>query len=158
MKRLICAASALTLVLSGIAEAQPSGTQSNSSSQQRPSRDRPNRPRPPVQLPGPPAQRPRPPAQRPRPPSHRWRGRPPHFRPIRGPRWHYPRGWSHRRWHRGSFLPHMFLTTAFIWTHWASMGLYPPPHGFVWVRWGPDLLLVNRHTGQVRDVIHGAFF
>jgi Ni/Co efflux regulator RcnB len=37
------------------------------------------------------------------------------------------------------------------------MGLYAPPPGFVWVRFGPDLLLVNRHTGQIADVIYGAF-
>jgi len=38
------------------------------------------------------------------------------------------------------------------------LGLGPPPHGFVWVRYGPDLLLVNRRTGRIVDVIYGAFY
>jgi Ni/Co efflux regulator RcnB len=38
------------------------------------------------------------------------------------------------------------------------MGLHAPPPGLVWVRFGPDLLLVNQRTGKVHDVIYGAFY
>jgi Ni/Co efflux regulator RcnB len=36
--------------------------------------------------------------------------------------------------------------------------LEPPPPGFQWVRYGPDLLLVNVVTGQVADVAYGVFY
>jgi Ni/Co efflux regulator RcnB len=32
-----------------------------------------------------------------------------------------------------------------------------PPKGYRWVRYGPDLLLVNVRTGRISDVIYGAF-
>ncbi len=38
------------------------------------------------------------------------------------------------------------------------MGLEAPPPGCVWVRYGPDLLLVQRYSGQIVDVIYGAFY
>ena len=38
------------------------------------------------------------------------------------------------------------------------MGLEPPPPGYRWVRYGPDLLLVNVRTRRVADVIYGAFY
>jgi Ni/Co efflux regulator RcnB len=79
-------------------------------------------------------------------------------RPIRGPVFHYPRGWRYRRWHAGLILPRIFLSSPYFWTNWAALGLYPPPPGYVWVRYGPDLLLVNRYTGRIRDVIYGAFY
>jgi Ni/Co efflux regulator RcnB len=52
----------------------------------------------------------------------------------------------------------MFLAHQFWFNDWALLGLGPPPRGFVWVRYGPDLLLVNTRTGQIADVIYGAFY
>jgi Ni/Co efflux regulator RcnB len=110
--------------------------------------NRPNRP--------PNANRPGRPSIQPVPnrPGHR----PPHFRPIRGPAFHYPRGYHYRHWSIGLVLPSIFLSNYYFWNDWAALGLYPPPPGYVWVRYGPDLLLVNRHTGRIRDVIYGAFY
>jgi Ni/Co efflux regulator RcnB len=70
----------------------------------------------------------------------------------------YPRGYSYRRWGIGAFLPHIFLSNYYYWNDWSALGLLPPPPGYVWVRYGPDLLLVNRYTGRVADVIYGAFY
>ncbi len=52
------------------------------------------------------------PPQAPRPPIyHRpGAGRPPSFRPIHGPVFHYPRGYKYRRWGIGSLLPLLFLS------------------------------------------------
>jgi Ni/Co efflux regulator RcnB len=36
--------------------------------------------------------------------------------------------------------------------------LAAPEPGFQWVRYGPDLLLVNVTTGQVVDVAYGVFY
>jgi Nickel/cobalt transporter regulator len=84
-----------------------------------------------------------------------YRGRPiarVHVAPFR-----YPRGFAYRRWAVGGVLPAIFLTQAYFYTDWGALGLPPPDPGFKWVRYGPDLLLVNVSTGQVADVIYGVF-
>ncbi len=70
----------------------------------------------------------------------------------------YPNGWAYRRWAIGAALPALFLAPAYYYTDWAAFGLPPPDRGFQWVRYGPDLLLVNVSTGEVVDVIYGAFY
>jgi Ni/Co efflux regulator RcnB len=84
--------------------------------------------------------------------------RPPTYHRIRGTVFHYPRGYSYRRWVIGALLPRIFLSNYYYWTDWRALGLLPPPPGYVWVRYGPDLLLVNRFTGRIADVIYGAFY
>jgi Ni/Co efflux regulator RcnB len=75
-----------------------------------------------------------------------------HWRPF-----HYPHGYAYRRWTIGLFLPHLFLSTAYYFDSYTRMGLEPPPPGYRWVRYGPDLLLVQTRTGRIADVIYGAF-
>jgi len=70
----------------------------------------------------------------------------------------YPSGWGYRRWAIGAALPALFLDPAYYYADWATLGLAPPDPGFQWVRYGPDLLLVNITTGQVVDVIYDAFY
>jgi Ni/Co efflux regulator RcnB len=70
----------------------------------------------------------------------------------------YPAGYGYRRWAVGAALPALFLTSAYFYADWAGLGLEPPPPGFQWVRYGPDLLLVNVDTGQVADVAYGVFY
>lgn len=178
MKRLLCAASIIALIVPSVAGAQEQHHRDKSNtainqSQQRPSRPH-NRPKPPSIQPVPsrPGNRPghRPPVTIqpvPNKPGHRpptvqpvpnRPHRPPHIRPIRRPPFHYPRGHHYRRWHVGLILPHIFLSNYYFFNDWRLLGLYPPPPGYVWVRYGPDLLLVNRYTGRIRDVIYGAFY
>jgi hypothetical protein len=70
----------------------------------------------------------------------------------------YPAGWAYRRWAIGAVLPPLFLAPAYFYTGWAALGLAPPSSGFQWVRYGPDLLLVNVTTGEVTDVVYGVFY
>ena len=70
----------------------------------------------------------------------------------------YPRGWAYRRWGIGVALPAIFLTSAYFYANWAALGLAAPEPGFQWVRYGPDLLLVNTSTGQIADAVYGAFY
>ena len=70
----------------------------------------------------------------------------------------YPPGWGYRRWVIGAALPALFLAPAYYYSGWAALGLPPPQPGFQWVRYGPDLLLVNVTTGQVVDTVYGAFY
>ena len=58
----------------------------------------------------------------------------------------------------GMMLPSLFLAPAYYYADWAALGLPPPQPGFQWVRYGPDLLLVNVETGQVVDAVYGAFY
>jgi Ni/Co efflux regulator RcnB len=69
----------------------------------------------------------------------------------------YPNGWAYRRWAVGAILPPLFLAPAYYYTDWATLGLDPPQPGFQWVRYGPDLLLVNVTTGAVVDTVYGVF-
>jgi hypothetical protein len=76
---------------------------------------------------------------------------------IRGPAFAYPPGWQYRRWTIGARLPPWLLAPAYFYPGWATLGLETPPPGYVWVRFGPDLLEVNLVTGEVEDVVYGVF-
>ena len=176
MKRLLCAASLIALMVPTLAAAQqqqdkrhradqPAGKPAHQGQRRphnggptiQPMPNRPNRPPAIQQVPN----RPNRPGHN-RPPTIQTvpnrPGRPHHVRPIRGPVFHYPRGYRYRRWSIGLILPHIFLSNAYYYSNWAGFGLYPPPPGYRWVRYGPDLLLVNVYTGRIRDVVYGAFY
>jgi Nickel/cobalt transporter regulator len=70
----------------------------------------------------------------------------------------YPPGFAYRRWEVGAALPPLFLARDYWYADWATLGLEPPPPGYQWVRYGPDLILVNVITGQVADVAYGVFY
>ncbi len=85
-------------------------------------------------------------------------GRPSTFRPMRAPAYRYPRGYSYRRWTVRMILPAIFLSAPYLFQDYAMIGVGPPPPGYYWVRYGPDLLLVQRTNRRVVDVIYGAFY
>lgn len=85
-------------------------------------------------------------------------GRPEGFRPIQGRAFRYPQGYGYRRWALGAFLPLLFLSSDYYFNDYNAYGLYPPPYGYRWVRYGPDLLLVQMGSGYIADVIYGAFY
>lgn len=80
------------------------------------------------------------------------------FHRIRAQSFRYPRGYHYRRFSTGSILPSLFLSSLYFWNDYGALGLGAPPRGYVWVRYGPDLLLVNRYNGRIADVIYGAFY
>ena len=84
--------------------------------------------------------------------------RPSTFHRMRLGAFHYPRGYRYRRFRIGFILPALFLSSYYFFNDYYDLGIGPPPPGYVWVRYGPDLLLVNRHTGRIIDVIYGAFY
>jgi Ni/Co efflux regulator RcnB len=125
----------------------------------RPSSGAPNRDpgaRPPAARP-PDVGRPTSPWVHPRPPHRfmsegRWR------RGIRGPAFRYPPGYGYRHWSTGLILPPIFLSPPYYYDQYAPLGLGPPPAAYRWVRYGPDLLLVNIVTGRIADVVDGVFY
>jgi len=80
------------------------------------------------------------------------------FNPVHVAPFVYPHGWAYRRWGIGMALPPLFLAQTYWYADWAALGLPPPQAGFQWVRYGPDLLLVDLSTGQVVDVAYGVFY
>lgn len=72
-------------------------------------------------------------------------------------RYNYPNGYRYRRWRIGLVLPFVFLQDEYIFNDYASLGFDDPPPGYEWVRYGPDLLLVDLDTGEVVDVEYGVF-
>jgi Ni/Co efflux regulator RcnB len=77
---------------------------------------------------------------------------------IHGPAFHYPRGMHYRRWSVGGIFPRVFLTPSYFYSGWGALGLAAPAPGYAWVRYGPDLVLVNISTGQVENVVYGVFY
>jgi hypothetical protein len=94
--------------------------------------------------------------QKPRPTQYFWRGR--WFNRIRAPSFAYPPGYHYRIWRPRERLPALFLAAQFFYDNFAAFGLETPPPGYRWVRYGPDLLLVNVRTNEVEDVVHVAFY
>ncbi len=87
--------------------------------------------------------------------TYYYRGRP--FHSFVVGRYHYPRGYGYRRYAIGYRLPFIFLEPDFFIYDYNDYGLAPPPPGYQWVRYGPDMLLVDTGTGQVVDAVYGAF-
>ena len=162
MSRILRVAVAASLLATGMAGAQdqPNRPGDRGQGQERPQGNHRPPPNPGNRPPG----RPPAPPPRPRPPS--WGHRPPHhylsqgrWRPsMRGPAFRYPPGFGYRRWVSGAVLPSVFLSSAYFNDNYAPLGLGPPPPGYRWVRYGPDLLLVNVVTGRIADVVDGAFY
>jgi Ni/Co efflux regulator RcnB len=70
----------------------------------------------------------------------------------------YPPGWAYRRWAVGAFLPGLFLSSAYYFNAYATIGLPAPAYGTQWVRYGPDLLLVAVPSGRVISVQPAVFY
>ncbi len=168
MRKSLWIVAGVALLGSSFALAQDQGPRRDAD---RANTDRPNTGRPDAGRPD--TSKPRPPAQR--PPSHRPPAtgrppivgrRPPHrflsgggwHRSIRGPAFSYPPGFRYQFWATGAILPPLFLTPRYYYDDYAALGLAPPPFGYRWVRYGPDLLLVNTNTGRIADTVDGVFY
>jgi len=69
----------------------------------------------------------------------------------------WPRGYSYVRYGIGGYLPRYYWVTDYYITDYAYYGLDPAPYGFVWMRYGPDVVLFNLETGLISSIIYGAF-
>lgn len=175
MKRLAVFAAIGALLLTAPSLAQPGNRPDHRPPDNRPGGGPGNRPDRPTTLPAPvpgrpdnrpdrpggPAGRPgigpsRPPGPGMRPPQWNWKGH--SFNRVRGPAFRYPHGYAYRRWSVGAFLPGLFLSTLYYYDDWRGLGLDRPPPGRRWVRYGPDLVLVNVRTRRIEDVIYGVFY
>lgn len=71
--------------------------------------------------------------------------------------YHAPAGFRYRRWAYGEILPRLYWAPGYWLTDYWLFGLDVPPVGFEWVRYGPDALLIDVHSGEVIQVVYGRF-
>jgi Ni/Co efflux regulator RcnB len=79
------------------------------------------------------------------------------FAAVRAPAYRFARGYQYRRFMTGERFPAFLLINQYFIMDYYLYNLAPPPPGFVWVRFGPDILLVNTYTGEVGDTTPGVF-
>ncbi len=69
-----------------------------------------------------------------------------------------PPGYAYRQWGYGETLPAAYWAENYWITSYLNFGLAPPPDGCVWVRVGPDALLIDEDTGEVVQAVYGVFY
>jgi len=69
-----------------------------------------------------------------------------------------PPGYNYRRWGYGEFLPSAFWGRDYWLTDFLAFGLFAPPDGYIWVRYGPDAMLIDEYTGEILQVDYGVFY
>jgi Ni/Co efflux regulator RcnB len=72
--------------------------------------------------------------------------------------YHGPRGYAYRRWSYGEHLPKIYFASNFWISNYLNFGLAWAPDGCVWVRFGPDAILVDEGTGEIIQVVYGVFY
>jgi Ni/Co efflux regulator RcnB len=72
--------------------------------------------------------------------------------------YHAPRGYYYRRWHYGERLPIAFYARDYWLLDYIAFGLFAPPPGCVWVRYGDDALLIDTETGEIIQVRYDVFY
>jgi Ni/Co efflux regulator RcnB len=97
-------------------------------------------------------------------------GAPPHWRAGRFPpvmwahdrfragSYRQPYGYYSRAWAFGDFLPRPWFAHDYWLDDFLDFDLPYPPPGFVWVRVGPDAVMIDRFTGRVVQVVRGIFW
>jgi Ni/Co efflux regulator RcnB len=72
--------------------------------------------------------------------------------------YHAPRGYSYVRYGYGQRLPRDYYARNFWLMDFLNFGLLPPPPGYIWVRYGPDALLIDEETGEIVQVQYDVFY
>ena len=67
--------------------------------------------------------------------------------------YYWPQGYGYMRYSIGDSLPQQFWLQQYFINDFADYGLQPPPPGYQWVRYGPDLMLVNLGSGAVPAIL-----
>lgn len=72
--------------------------------------------------------------------------------------YHAPRGYYYHRYSYGDRLPSLYFARNYWLTEFLLYGLFAPPPGLIWVRYGPDALLVDQYTGEIVQVRYNVFY
>ncbi len=69
-----------------------------------------------------------------------------------------PRGYSYHRFSYGDRLPQEYFARDYWIVSFGDFGLMSPPDGYVWVRYGPDAVLIDEYTGEIVQIVYGQFY
>jgi Ni/Co efflux regulator RcnB len=69
-----------------------------------------------------------------------------------------PRGYYYQRYSYGQRLPRIYYARNFWLMDFVMFGLFSPPEGYIWVRYGPDALLIDEETGEIVQVQYNVFY
>jgi Ni/Co efflux regulator RcnB len=72
--------------------------------------------------------------------------------------YHGPADYSYHRWNTGDNLPREYWAQNYWLNNYLNFGLIAPPDGYVWVRYGPDAVLIDEDTGDIIQVEYGVFY
>jgi Ni/Co efflux regulator RcnB len=72
--------------------------------------------------------------------------------------YHAPPGYRYHRWSHGQRLPRAYFARHYWLTDFVIYGLFAPPPGLMWVRYGPDALLIDTYTGEIVQVRYNVFY
>ncbi|NOT40012.1 MAG: hypothetical protein HOP13_05925 [Alphaproteobacteria bacterium] len=72
--------------------------------------------------------------------------------------YHWRNGNSYRRYGYGQRLPRHYFPRNFWIVNLITYDLFAPPPGYIWVRYGPDALLIDQYTGEIVQVRYGMFY
>jgi Ni/Co efflux regulator RcnB len=79
-------------------------------------------------------------------------------RRFRAGTYNAPRDYHYRRWGYGQRLPRDYYARNYWLMDFVMFGLLAPPDGYVWVRYGPDALLIDVETGEIIQVQYNVFY
>ncbi len=71
--------------------------------------------------------------------------------------YHWPAGSSYIHYDAHQVLPRKFWIPQYWINNYAAYGLDDPARDKRWVRYGPDLLLVDFRSGEINEIVRGAF-
>jgi len=72
--------------------------------------------------------------------------------------WVAPHGWRYQRFAYGQHMPASYYGHNYWIVNFGGFGLYAPPQGYQWVRYGHDAVLVDLSTGEIIRVQYNNFY
>ena len=69
-----------------------------------------------------------------------------------------PPGYAYHRYGFGDHLPQAYYVRDYWIVNFLNFGLVTPPDDYVWVRYGPDAILIDEDTGEIVQVVYDQFY
>jgi Ni/Co efflux regulator RcnB len=69
-----------------------------------------------------------------------------------------PQGYAYHRYSYGESLPQGYYAQSYWITNYLNFGLIAPPDGYVWVRYGPDAVLIDEDSGEIVQIVYDQFY
>lgn len=59
----------------------------------------------------------------------------------------------HHNFYKGGYIPREYRHNQYVVNDWRGRHLHQPPHGYHWVRTGPDYVLIAISTGIIAQIV-----